>query len=860
MREKTMGELVRTWRKRAMLTQEQLGVRTGLNTRTIRRIELDERHSRGSTIRRLAEELGLNDAERSLLMRVAGQVAPPAALSQPVGTIPQQLPADVAAFVARARELAMFDDLAGEVGAVVVCAVDGMAGVGKTALAVHAAHRLAPHFPDGNLFVDLYGHTQGMAAADPSDTLARLLGALGVPGEAIPQHVNDRAALYRSLLAGRKMLIVLDNAADEAQVRPLLPGFGGCLVLITSRRRLVGLDEARTIPVDVLPLEDAVSLFAGTAGPERVADVPDEVLAEVVRRCGMLPLAIRLAAARLKAHPAWSVEHLLRRLEGHRYGLGELYAGRRSVAAALDLSYRELGVAERRAYRLLGLHAGADFPPEAAAALLSTTTKQASLTLDRLMEVNLLQEPAIGRYRFHDLIRAHAKEAAAEESESVRRGALARLLDHYGETVAAMVDHLYPYEADVRPRLSPGATSGASTPAAQDAGGWLDAELSNLLALARSAAEHGFSGHVRHLSATLHRCLRTRGRYTEAEGLHLRALAAARSGEDRAGEMEALLSLGEIRQAQCRYEAALKDGKGALDIARATGHRSGELRALNGIGMICGFQGDYAKAAGYFSRALGIARSIGHHTGELDALIASGNVHRITGRYEESANNLTAALDLAYSIGHRTGELRALLGLGFIHLGRGEHRPATGYFTRALELARGTGHRLGELDSLNGLGHVHRIRGRYQAAYDCYRQALDRAREIGNRNWQFEALHSIGRLRHDRGQADEALDCHCQALLLASDLDQPTDQARAHDGLAQAYASLGRRDEADLHWSRALSILISLDVDRTEERGVDVETMRAHIAALGRSTTRQTEMPHEVSASGPGSPVSHRRH
>ncbi|MEV0381491.1 tetratricopeptide repeat protein [Nonomuraea sp. NPDC050643] len=869
-----LGALLRSWRERALLTQEQLAARAGLNVRSVRRLEAGElRRPRSTSVRSLAAALELDDAELAALTRAANANAedsrraadesapgsrsasgtaedfPPAGSTPwadggegsphvvggrvaglrwatgsggPRREAPRQLPVDVPAFVGRARELALLGEV-GDAATVVITAIDGMAGVGKTALAVHAAHRLAPRFPDGDLFVDLHGYTQGVAAADPADTLARVLGVLGVPGESIPQHADDRAALYRSVLAGRRMLIVLDNAADEAQVRPLLPGVGGCVVLVTSRRRLVGLDDARTVSVDVLPLADAIALFTQTAGAERVAGAARDEPAEVVRRCGLLPLAIRLAAARLKAHPAWSVGHLLERLEEHRRRLGELRAGQRSIAAALDLSYRELGEAERRAYRLLGLHAGVDIAPEAAAALLDTTPAQAGRSLDRLLEAHLLQEPVPGRYRFHDLIRAHAATTAAgEEPEADRRAALTRLLDHYSRAASAAMDRLYPYEADTRPRPPSGT---ASMPDVAAATAWLDAELANLLAL----AQHGLPGHVLHLSATLHRCLFTRGRYAEAEGLHTRALSVARATADRLGEAEALIALGEISRMQSRRDRATEDITRALTVARAIGHCSGEVRALNSLGMILGVQGQYTLAARHFTQALAIATAIGHRTGELDALIACGNVHRLLGQHEQCVADLTRALGIARSIGHRIGELRALIGLGRIHLKRGGHEPAIGYFTRALSLARDAGHRLGELSVLNALGDLHRAEGRHERARDGYRRALDLAREIGNRNWQFEAVHSLGRLQLQSGRAEQALESHRQALALATDLDQPSDRARAHDGLAHAHAALDRPGEACRHWIDVLTILSGLGIDRTEEQGVDVESVRAHL-------------------------------
>ncbi|MCG5221018.1 BTAD domain-containing putative transcriptional regulator [Streptosporangium soli] len=826
--EPALGVLLRTWRERALLTQEQVAARAGLNVRTVRRLEAGElRRPRIRSVQLLAEALRLDAEEVSILTQAS--IGSPGGPS-PIRTMLRQLPADVGAFVGREQELAVLDRV-GDTATVVITAIDGMAGVGKTALAIHAGHQLSPRFPDGDLFVDLHGYTHGMTAADPADTLARVLGVLGVPGESIPQHIDDRAALYRSVLAGRKMLIVLDNAADEAQVRPLLPGAGGCLVLITSRRRLVGLDGADTVSVDVLPPADAIALFTGTAGQERVAGVPHDLLAEVVRRCGLLPLAIRLAAARLKTHPAWSVSHLLQRLEEHERRPEELQAGQRSVTAALDLSYRELTPAEQHTYRLLGLHAGIDIAPDAAAALLDTTITRALTLLDRLLEVHLLQEPVPGRYRFHDLIRAHAAEKAAEEEpESDRRTALTRLLDHYSQAASAAMDRLYPYEADARPRPPTGTTS---MPDPATATTWLDAELANLLALAQYAAEHGFPEHIQHLSVTLHRCLRTRGRYAEAETLHARALTAARAAEDRTSEMEALLGLGEIRYRQNQYNMTLEDTSRALDLARDIGNRSGELRALNTLGLLRAVHGQYAQSIEDFTQALDLAQAIGQRTGELDALIGSGHIHRMMGRHEPAVENLERAFDIARTIGHRTGELRALLGLGHIHLGQGEYGPATDCFTRALDLARGAEHRLGELDSLTALGDLNRLQGRYEHARDCYQQAVDLAREIGNRNWQFEAIHSIGRLQHDCGRPDEALDSHGQALRLATDLDQPGDQARAHDGLAHAHAALGHHDQARHHWCQALAILSALGTGHSDERGVDVESIRAHLARHG---------------------------
>ncbi|HUR01158.1 MAG TPA: NB-ARC domain-containing protein [Nonomuraea sp.] len=413
--------LLRTWRKRALLTQEQLAERAGLNVRTVRRLEhggLQQPRTRSMLL--LAEALGLDGEERATLVAVARGPSASAERGDPAGTgpppMPRQLPAGVAAFVGRRRELMVLEHCYENANTMTVVAIDGMAGVGKTALAVHAAHRLTPRFPDGQLFVDLHGHTEGMSPVDPRDALARVLRTLGVIGERIPEHIDDRAALYRSMTADREILIVLDNAADEDQVRPLLPAGPGCGLIVTSRRRLIALDDTRTLSLDVPPLKEAVALFTRTAGEERVTDAPAAVLVEIVERCGLLPLAIRIAAGRLQARSTWSAGHLLYRLTDDRPA--ELSAGPHSVTAALDLSYQRLAEDQRRVYRLLGSHVGTEFGVAEAAGALNTTVARARRLLDQLLDAHLLRESAPCRYRFHDLVRDHVS-ALLHETDAV---------------------------------------------------------------------------------------------------------------------------------------------------------------------------------------------------------------------------------------------------------------------------------------------------------------------------------------------------------------------------------------------------------------------------------------------------------
>ncbi len=359
----------------------------------------------------LVAELGVepSPALQRLHVRIlTGQAELPARVPRGAAVVPRQLPGDVGAFTGRERELAELVALATDRrDPPVTGAIDGMAGVGKTALVVHAAHRLAGSHPDGHLFADLHGYAQGVAPADPADVLDRFLRALGTPGEAVPHGLEARAALWRTLVTGRRVLVVLDNAHSEAQVAPLLPGTRECTVLITSRRRLAGLDDVRSISLGVLPPADAVALFARSTAPERLAGEPQALVAEIVELCGRLPLAIRIAAARLRHRPGWALHHLAERLRV-RHALSELTAGQRSVSATIDLSYRALGPDQQRMFRVLGLHQGIDIDTYAAAALDHVPVALADRLLEDLLDANLLQQDVPGRYRFHELVRAHA--------------------------------------------------------------------------------------------------------------------------------------------------------------------------------------------------------------------------------------------------------------------------------------------------------------------------------------------------------------------------------------------------------------------------------------------------------------------
>jgi len=894
---KDLANLLRALRRRhardrqdSELTYRELAARTGWSHTAIAEYLTGRTLPPTDRLDALLRVLGASTAQQGAVATARDRVEelrrngqPPAASpeGEPGGAawpVPRQLPAAPPHFVGRAAEVAALLGLADqplEPGTVMISAVAGMAGVGKTALAVYAAHRLAERFPDGQLFVDLHGFTAGVPPVEPADALDRLLRGVGVPGERNPAGLDERAALWRSVLAGRRMLIVLDNAATEAQVQPLLPGAAGCLVLVTSRRRLTGLEASNVLSLDTLPEADAVELFVHTASRSEVVTGPPEPTAEVVQLCGRLPLAIRIAAARLRHRRVWTVADLLERLRDVDVRLSALDDGQRSVHATLHLTYEYLSPAARRLYRLLGLHPGPDVDEYAAAALAEGDLEGVRRLLDGLVDDHLLAEPVPGRYQLHDLVRAHASDVAArEDTKEQQRAALDRLLDHYQHTAATAMGIAYPSERH-RPTAN---SAGIRTPALSDRGRadqWLDTELTNLLAVAYHAGRHGSPEHTWQLAVVLDRHLRAHGRSREAETLHQYALDLARRIGNHPAEMEALNSLGYVDRIMGRHKHSARHYRQALQIAQDIGDSSGQLDAEIGLGDVFWFLGRCKQSTDHYGRALRIAREIGDLGGERQALTGLGDNYRSLGRYEQSTDHYCRALKIAEDIGDRGGESMVLAGLGYVdwylgryeqavgHLGRalriaqltgnrlgerhalaglghvhrmlGRYEQSSDYYEQVLRIAQDIGHRAGELQALTGLGDVHRISGRYSEAAGCYHQVLDLARELGNGNWQFEALHGMGRLQHATGRPDLALTYHEQALQCAKDLAQAADQARAHDGLAHANHALNQHHRARQHWQHALDILGSLGTEHTEDVEATVSKIHAHLDDVDRT-------------------------
>ncbi|WP_188316993.1 AfsR/SARP family transcriptional regulator [Solihabitans fulvus] len=772
----------------------------------------------------LVDELGIDPGPALTLLRqriVRGdpELSDPHAGERPVPRT--DLPGDIADFTGREAELRRLLGAlpAGqEGGAVVIEAIDGMAGVGKTTLAVHAAHQLADRYPDAQLFIDLHGHTTEHEATDPAAALDSLLRTLGVPGDQIPQELDARAALWRAELAERDAVIVLDNAADSAQVRPLLPGTARCLALVTSRRRLGDLDTARTLSLDVLPTADAVDLFTRVVGADRTSrhEGQREQVRAVVELCGHLPLAIRIAAARLRTRPAWTVAHLADRLaQGHR-GLDELSTGDRSVAAAFGLSYRHLPDRHRRMFRLLGLVPGNDVDTHAAAALCGLGAAEAAELLEDLVDVHLLQQPAPGRYRFHDLIRRHAMDTARDtESEAARREAVTRLLDYYLHTASLAAAHIFPGTLRAGLDVTHVPASTPSLTNQTEAVAWCEAEHANLNTAIGHAAESGRHTHAWQIPYVLWYFYFIRGHTRDWIATHQLALAAAQHLADDRARADLLKQLGSAYWQLGRYDRALDHYREALALYRSNDDVWGESAILGNLGIVYGRLGRYPESLDNYQQALALSRRSGDRWLESNALNHIGNTYDQVGRFADALDHYRQALSLKREIDDRRGEANVLTCMGIAEERLGGLASAFEHHEQSLALMREVGDRRGEGYALSNLGNVHRRLGRLDEALGLHDQGLAIMRDIGDRGYESAVLTDLGHTLRAAGQVDRALACHRQALALTLDIGDRFQEARAHDGIALALRAADPED-ARLHWRQALAIYTELGVPEAD--------------------------------------------
>jgi DNA-binding SARP family transcriptional activator len=818
----------------------------------------------GPELRQLQERILAGDVELVTSSPVAPAFAPAAA-----PPTPRQLPAAVRHFTGRRAELDALLAVAAEAardaatgGTVVISAIDGMAGIGKTALAVHAAHQLAEKFPDGQLFIDLHGYTQGYAPRSAGDVLDWLLRTLGVPPQRIPQDADERAALYRQQLADTRTLILLDNAADEAQVRPLLPGSAGSLALITSRRRLKGLDDAYPLPLDVLPQADAITLLRTVAGRQRTA-ADDPVLAEIAELCGKLPLALRIAGALLRHRPTWSPEHLAEPLRDQQRRIGALSDGERDLGAVFDLSYQALADNQQLLFRHLGLIPGPDIDAYATAALIDTDPARAEQLLQELVEHNLLAEPTLGRYQMHDLVRAHAQAAHNPGDQS--DGAVGRLLDYFQHTAARADTLIARY---TRPDPAGAPIHSPALPDPETARTWLRTERANLLACLQRTATHAQHARTITLTAGLASLLRTDGPWPQAITLHTAAAAAAEHlGDQRVhaaaltelgylramtgdfpgairdlqaalkdsresgnwpGQAGALTELGNVRTLTGDFPGAIRDLQAALDIFRETGDRNGHATALARLGYVRMVTGDFPGAIRDLQAALKDSRESGNRSGQASALTRLGEVRRLTGDLPGATRDLEQALGISRETGDRNAQATSLLRLGSVRQASGDLPGAARDLEQALGKFREIGARNDQAIALGELGVVRRTAGDLPGAACDLRQALDIFREIGARSNQAWALNKYAATVAAAGDPAEARALYDEALHLADETNLQDEQALALEGLGEFHVHVGETQAATTHLKQALDIFLRLAMK------LDSDRVQARLGQLGR--------------------------
>ena len=868
--------LLRQLRADAGLTQEELAEAASLSPRSVSALERGVNlTARKDTARLLAGALGLTGPQRALFEAAARGRAPAGQVltvgeGAAAAAATRTLPRDIASFTGRAAELAQ---LAGAVanaaaaggGVVGIHAIGGMAGVGKTAFAVHAAHRLAEDFPDGQFFLPLHAHTPGQRPVDPADALASLLLTAGVGAQQIPPGLEARAGRWRDYLAGKKVLLLLDDAAGHEQVSPLLPGTGGSLVLVTSRRHLTALADAAAISLDTLAPGEAAALLARLAGRPGLGS-GDGPAAELTRLCGYLPLAIGMLARQLHHHPAWTAAGLAAELAAAAGRLELMVAENLSVAAAFDLSYQDLTDGQQRLFRRLGVHPGPDIDAYAAAALDGTDLATARRQLDGLYDQYLLAEPARGRYRLHDLLAEHARALAFAGDPADADAAAGRLLDYYAHTAAAAGQHIETRNTTVdRPLPGDQSAVAPELSTAGQASAWLEAERANLDAAAGYAAASGRPGHAVAIPTAISGFLFNRGHWDQSAGLHQAGLATARQGGDRAGQAGALNELGILQQATGAHPAAAASHQQALDLYRDLGDRLGQASALdnlgrvqfetgeypaaaashqqalalfrdlghracqalaiNNLGNVQAWTGDYPAAGASHQQALGMFRDLGHRAGQALAINNLGIVQLLTGDYPAAAASLTQALGMFRDLGDRQGQAMAFLNLGEVQIRTGDYPAAATTQQQALGIFCDLGERRGQACAITNLGALQLRTGDYPAAAASLTQALGMFRDLGHRHGQAEVLNSLGEVLCRSADSRRAHDHHGRALALAREISLPLEEARALEGLGHCLLQDGDPGDAAAHWQQALAIYQRIGAP--DARRIQ-ETLRQH--------------------------------
>ncbi|WP_156893221.1 ATP-binding protein [Actinokineospora enzanensis] len=730
--------------------------------------------------------------------------------------IPRQLPGDVSGFVNRVAELRRLDAVLADRASVAgLYVITGTAGVGKTSLALHWAHSVRRHFPDGQLYVNLRGYDPGPPVG-PEQALEQFLRALGVPPARVPTGLHDRSALFRSLLADRHVLVVLDNAATVSQVRPLLPGNAECLVLVTSRSRfsaLVAREGAHRLALDMLTEEEAVRLLRTVTVGYRVGDdVAD--LAELARLCARLPLALRIAAERASSRPLMRLRELIDDLRDESALWDALSADEGdeedAVRSVFAWSYRALPETAARLFRLLGLHPGPEFGVAAAAVLAGIGTAQARQLLDVLVGAHVLEQHAPGRFQFHDLLRHYAADQAAQhEDEESRRAALSRILTWYTHSAASAVALLAPLD---RPTpLGSSTVIPAEFTDRDQAADWYETEVANLVAAVRVAATNGMDAIAWRIPAIMRSVQVIRNpfeQWFEVAGIGLEA--ALRSADLR-GQAEMLDSLGKANLQSHRLDRAEECHVRALGVRREIGDRFGELVAINALGLLDWRRRRLVAARERFVTGMGVVAELGERRWEALLLTNVGIAHYELAELGEAREALTRAVELCRLVGDRAYEGNALAYLAKVERELGDHAAALGTIRSALAIAEEDGMGAWEAFWLVELGNVQRALGMAGESLIAYQHSAVVQRNLGDRAREAAALDGTGEAYRELERPEEAAEFHRLAIAICREVGDRWALANALAHLAEALVLV--EETAQAATARAEAMRIATDFD-----------------------------------------------
>jgi tetratricopeptide (TPR) repeat protein/transcriptional regulator with XRE-family HTH domain len=741
-----LGRWLRGLRREAGLTQEEAAERAGLSARTVSNLELGRsRRPYPRSVRLLAGALGVPEpvTEEMIARQRGGSGHPPVSSGLGEGSVlPRQLPTAVPHFVGRAAELRRLSailDGPGAASAVAIPAILGTAGVGKTTLAVHWAHQVADRFPDGQIYVNLRGFDPSGRPVPPGEAIRGFLDALGVPVGQIPASPDSQAGLYRSLVAGRRMLILLDNAHDSEQVRPLLPGSPGCLALVTSRSPLTGLiaaENACPVSLDVLSPAEAGELLGHRLRAGQVTADPT-VTAELAELCARLPMALTIVAAKVAVSPDRPLTELATGLRDTRRRLDLLDTADPATAlrAVFSWSCRQLGRPAARMFRLLGIHPGPDISLPAAASLAGMPTAQARAALAELAGAHLASEHRPGRFTAHDLLRAYAaEECETREPGTERRAAIGRVLDHYLQSSRHATAALYPQSPALALFPPSPPAPGTSPEAPGDRGqalAWFEAEHQVLIAASARAAD-GFDDHAVRIPLLIHQYLHRRAYWQDCTATGLTALAAA----------------------------------------RRLGHTAAQAYAHSRLARTYNSLGEFSAAQVQWQQALALYQQLGDHRGQG---IAHGGLQIMADRQQRHADALRQgklALRHFRAAGSREGEAAVLNNLGWSHVERGRPRQALPLIQRALDLQRGAGASIDLAYTWDSLGYAHHLLGEYPTAVTCYQRAAALTREFADLPLEAIVLVHLGNTHQAAGDTPAAHRAWQQALDIIDDLER----------------------------------------------------------------------------------------